>query len=301
MEMEIMYPVNYIGVTQGFVKKGEDDENPKYSHDGLDLGWNMLHGGKHVPVLACSDGTVYDIQTQYTGGNVVILKHNGFFSEYGHLEDNSVCVKIGQKIKMGEKLANMGDSGYVYDTKKKKYVRVANHLHWGIYVAKTFSYSVNKWVNPMNVAEVYPNQTVANGTKKAYGNKIKYHVDAKTKYVYNVDDEGLVVHVTPAGKETGKLLHAGTEVKVYETQGYWSKIGEAEWVFRTYLSDNKPKVKTVYNVKKPPLLVHNKPSVDSKIVGQLYNGDTVQVYGTKKGWVKTSKTEERWTAGNYLK
>ena len=294
------YPVDYIGVTQPFKNEGENDD-----HFGLDLGWNTFYGGKHVRILSADDGTIHSIQVQKTGGNVIIIKHSHGFTEYGHLEDGSIQVKVGQKVKMGDYIANMGDTGYVqvYDKKKKKWVwkQVANHLHYGYYKADTFSYNVNKWVDPMKYTEVYPNQTVADKTKKAYGSKLIYHTDAKTKYVYNVDDEGLVVHYTPSGRDTGERLKAGTEVTVYETQGYWSKIGDNKWVFRTYLSDKKPKTKVVYNVKKPPLLVHIKPSIDSKVVGELYNGDTVQVYATKKGWVKVSKQEERWTAGNYLK
>ena len=63
----------------------------------------------------------------------------------------------------------------------------------------------------------------------------------------------------------------------------------------------KPKVKTVTGVKKPPLNVRNKPSTTGKVVGALYNGDTVQIYKTSKGWAKVSKEEERWTSSSYLK
>lgn len=121
------------------------------------------------------------------------------------------------------------------------------------------------------------------------------------KYVYNVDDEGLVVHEQPAGKDTGELLKAGTQVEVYETQGSWSRIGDNKWVYSSYLSKTKPKTKTVTNVKNQPLNVRNKPSTKGKVVGGLYNGNVVQVYKTKNGWSKLSKDEERWCASSYLK
>ena len=121
------------------------------------------------------------------------------------------------------------------------------------------------------------------------------------RYVYNVDDEGLVVHKTPGGADTKELLKAGTKVKVFETKGYWSRIGDSKWVFNSYLSKTCPKVKTVCNVKKPPLVVRNTYSTTGKQVGKLYNGDTVQVYKTKKGWSKVSKDEQRWCSSSYLK
>lgn len=129
--------------------------------------------------------------------------------------------------------------------------------------------------------------------------------DAVTKYVIDVDDEGLVVHKSPAGSNTGELLKAGTPVKVYENQGYWSKIDEGKWVWSFNLSKNCPKTKKVFNVKKPPLNVRAGYKLGTKeynkVIGKLYNGDVVQVYKTKNGWCKVSKEEERWVAGNYLK
>ena len=125
--------------------------------------------------------------------------------------------------------------------------------------------------------------------------------DNEIKYVYNVDDEGLVVHVTAGGANTGELLKSGTEVRVYENQGYWSRIGDCKWVWSFNLSKTRPSTKTVYNVKNPPLNVRAGYTGKDKVVGKLYNGDCVQVYKIKKGWAKVSKEEERWCAANYLR
>lgn len=123
----------------------------------------------------------------------------------------------------------------------------------------------------------------------------------KTKYVYDVDDEGLVVHKQPGDNSQVRLLKAGTMVNVYENQGYWSRIGENEWVWSFNLSDKMPKIYTVKGVNRPPLNVRNKASVSGKVVGGLKNGDTVQIYKKKIGWAKVSKQEERWVASAYLK
>jgi len=125
--------------------------------------------------------------------------------------------------------------------------------------------------------------------------------DYVVKYVCDVGDKGLAVLKTPAGKGTGVTLKAGTPVRVYETDGYYSKIGENEWVFMIYLFSKKPKTKKVYNVKRPPLKVRDMPDKEGNVVGELYNGDTVQIYKSRRGWCKVSKDEERWCEKQYLK
>lgn len=279
------YPVNYISIPQGFGS----------GHKGIDFGWfSALHHNQ--PILAVADGVVIYIKKQASGGNVIHIRHkiNGeyFVSEYGHLKDNSIRVKLNQKVSRNEQIAKMGATGKV----------TAEHLHFGLCKGEEIHYNASdKWVNPLDYLEVYRYQTVGDKAKKEYGNKIKYHVEYEVKYVCNVDDEGLVVHVKPNGKETGELLKAGTQVEVYETQNKWSKIGDNKWVYSAYLSKTKPKTKTVTGVKNPPLNVRNKPSTSGKVVGALKNGDVVQVYKTKSGWSKVSKDEERWCASSYLK
>lgn len=274
------YPINYISVPQGYSTQ----------HRGIDFGWySVLH--YHQPIYAVEDGIIIYAKYQSTGGNVIHIRHdNGFVSEYGHLQD--VCVKLGQRVTMGQQIARMGATGKV----------TGEHLHFGLCKGDCIHYnSKDQWVNPFNYLEVYKGQTVNDKAKKEYGNEIKYHVDEVIRYVYNVDDEGLVVHISPRGKSTGELLKAGTRVIVYEKDGSYSKIGDKKWVYSAYLANKKPAVKTVYGVKNPPLNVRNAPNTKGKIVGKLYNGDTLQVYKMKNGWAKTSKQEERWTSGNYLR
>lgn len=273
------YPVDYINITQGY-------------HQGkcLDFGWgDIKHGYNKQPVYACDDGIVKAIENQPLGGNVIYLVHNnGMCSCYAHL--SKVKVKVGQKVSLGENIATMGNTG-----KNMPY-----HLHFGLFSSFNVRYK-NSTIDPFQHLEKYDNQVVKSKTQTLYGNKIKEHKITIVKYVYNVDDEGLVVHKIPNGANTGKLLKAGTKVFVYETQGYWSKIGSNEWVWSLNLSNTKPKVKIVSGVVKQPLNVRDNCKGTGKIVGSLYNGDTVQVYKTKNGWSKVSKTEERWCSSNFLK
>lgn len=173
--MEFQYALKYNGITQGFVKSGSN------KHIGIDEGWSMLHGGKKVPVYANGDGVVYDIQNQWEGGNVIIIKHNGFFTDYGHL--SKVLVKKGQKVTRGQQIGNTGNTGH-YKDKKGKWKQVPYHFHNGLYKSDSFSYSVNNWVNPIDYFELYPGQSFAPKTIKEYGSKLKYHTDAPTKGIY---------------------------------------------------------------------------------------------------------------------
>lgn len=48
-------------------------------------------------------------------GNIIVIKHQKAgeieYSSYGHLKSSSVLVKIGDKVKAGEKIAEVGDTG----------------------------------------------------------------------------------------------------------------------------------------------------------------------------------------------
>lgn len=94
---------------------------------------NYIHGN---PVLAVNDGTVvlkfdsffdnYNTIFQMflaavaplvyrmlaPLGNFVVIRHDDWlYSIYGHLKQNSVTVKMGQNVRQGEKIAEVGNTG----------------------------------------------------------------------------------------------------------------------------------------------------------------------------------------------
>ena len=146
------YAVNEIFISQKFSK----------SHRGIDLGW---FDNPHQPVYSVCDGKVIDIQKQTTGGNVIhILYTNGAVSlgyvcEYGHLQYNSIKVKIGEYVKKGQEIALMGKSG----KNCKGY-----HLHFGLYKGNSINYKVDKWIDPIKYLCVYKDQKVYSSTSKLY-------------------------------------------------------------------------------------------------------------------------------------
>lgn len=144
----MIYPVNYIGITQGF-RKGV--------HNGVDFGWNSKHGGPNVPIYAVADGVVISIQNQTTGGKVLIIRHdNGFCSEYAHL--SRIIVRVNDRVRRGEQVANMGATGQV----------TGPHLHFGLYRGTYINYSINNFVNPLEYLYKEPYQIVSENTLRNY-------------------------------------------------------------------------------------------------------------------------------------
>lgn len=224
----MQYPLEYNGITQGYVKN---------IHKGIDLGWNLLHGGPHAKIFSVDDGVVHRIDSQYTGGNVLIIRHDGFYSEYGHL--SKIHVKVGDRITRGQHVANMGNTGHSNGK------RVPYHLHFGLYKGDAFSYDVNHWVNPINYLELYPNQKFAPKTIEEYGKELKYYKEEPTKGIYKTL-YNLNIRKSPNGEKvkvknctdsikkalTSKNPNAYAVVKegtkftaldVVKDNGYWAK------------------------------------------------------------------------------
>ena len=126
------YPVNYISITQGYTS----------SHRALDLGWKNT---PNTDVLSCGDGYVERIYTITDGGNVVRIKYDdGTSSEFMHLKNNSIVVKVGDRVVRAQKVAVMGDTGYTTGVHLHLIMRDAN----------------GNRVNPLNYLYAYPNQEI---------------------------------------------------------------------------------------------------------------------------------------------
>lgn len=77
-------------------------------HSGIDIAKSG-----NVPVVASADGVVTRVGALGTYGNVVMIKHDIFGqvyeTNYAHL--HSWDVKVGQKVKQGQRIARMGNTG----------------------------------------------------------------------------------------------------------------------------------------------------------------------------------------------
>lgn len=156
------YPINHIAITKGF-------------HQGLslDFGW---WGHHNQNVYSISNGYVLKLEKQKTGGNCIWIKHlDGKVSLYAHL--NTMEVKQGSTILMGQKIGTMGATGQVS----------GEHLHLGIYSKEKADIGFNSKglysnadVNPFEYLEVYEGQEVFSNTLEKYKDKIRFHENYTT-------------------------------------------------------------------------------------------------------------------------
>ena len=102
----------------------------KRVHEGTDL-MALINESGLYPVVSVSDGVIEKIGWLEKGGyRVGVRSSSGIYYYYAHLSDYADIYE-GQKVKAGELLGFMGDTGYgpegttgMFDV----------HLHFGIYV-----------------------------------------------------------------------------------------------------------------------------------------------------------------------
>jgi murein DD-endopeptidase MepM/ murein hydrolase activator NlpD len=93
--------------------------------------WAMPQG---TPVLAARDGVVVGVRADCTEGgpdqalkedaNSVLLRHDdGTFSEYLHLKPGGVAVRLGARVRAGERLGASGHTGFSSEP----------HLHFAVF------------------------------------------------------------------------------------------------------------------------------------------------------------------------
>ena len=92
-------------VTSGFGFRMNPFTGLTQMHEGLDISNRV-----GTPIIAPGDGIVVDIGNDLAIGRNVVISHGfGMISQYGHLD--KALVKIGQKVKRGDKIAELGMTG----------------------------------------------------------------------------------------------------------------------------------------------------------------------------------------------
>lgn len=92
------WPVNGLVIT-------EFSKNGKFKSDGMDIAAPL-----NTDIISIMDGTVIYSGNQPGYGNIVIIKHfDKIISIYAHNSQN--LVKKGQKVKKGQEIAKIGNSG----------------------------------------------------------------------------------------------------------------------------------------------------------------------------------------------
>ena len=139
-------------------------------HSGLDF---VAPAGKNV--YATGDGIVTFVQYSRTGyGNEIVIDHRfGFGSRYAHL--NQMKVKEGEKVKRGQLIGTVGETGRA----------TGPHLHYEVLYE-------NRPVNPSFYFDTQFNQrrictNYKQSNKENQLNYIKFSAMGKIKYKFNPD------------------------------------------------------------------------------------------------------------------
>lgn len=163
-----MFKNHVIGAKDEFITADYKIRNSEYStHDGIDL---ISSSGKDLSIIAIADGEVITAVDGISGhdeyntcGNFVKIKHsNGKFTRYLHMLKDSVCVKAGEKVKKGDKLGMMGNTGYSF----------GKHLHFDVSDGTTFE-------DPLPYLKGDKAFNVPRGTELAKGDKVVLNRGAK--------------------------------------------------------------------------------------------------------------------------
>jgi len=92
-------------VTSGFGFRTNPFTGLTQMHEGLDISNRV-----GTQIIASADGIVVDIGNDWAYGKMVVISHGfGMISQYNHLA--KALVKIGQKVRRGDKIAELGMTG----------------------------------------------------------------------------------------------------------------------------------------------------------------------------------------------
>ena len=100
-DFKLQWPVKRAKFTRGF------QQSPFRSrrHEGIDLA-----SKKGTPILAAHEGVVIFAGRRYSGyGKMIMLEKKPWATLYAHLD--KIYVKTGQKIKRGQVIGAMGNTG----------------------------------------------------------------------------------------------------------------------------------------------------------------------------------------------
>lgn len=137
--MQFTYPTKTARITQKFGENFKWNGKWMYGeiiptlpyHNGIDFGVDRDHSTT-TEVLSVWNGVVSRIEKKPSGyGNCVYIDCGEYTMLYGHLQDNSIQVKIGDTVAQGQVLAFMGSTGNSTST----------HLHFELR-------QNGKWIDP---------------------------------------------------------------------------------------------------------------------------------------------------------
>ncbi len=110
-------------------------------HTGADLNFGTPYEDKGLPISAPASGVVVFAAELRVWGNVIVIRHDPLrsptgrvvYTRYGHVQ--SMRVKVGDRVRRGDQIAEIGDAGGRY----------IPHLHYDISGTNKLSISPGDW------------------------------------------------------------------------------------------------------------------------------------------------------------
>ena len=208
---------------------------------GYHYGIDIATGGKANAVVATAAGTVvrvanscghvscgYKCEHYSTYGNLVAIRHSdGKCSYYGHLQRNSITVKVGENVSAGQQIANVGSSGY----------STGYHLHFEIRTSYGASRSTSTClnVNPSSMAYTHLNApaptVVVNPTISANKSSIALGINSNTSTSITLNCTGSFSLISSSWPDCVSLSGQGWNGGSYTYAVYAKKVGSGTLKF----------------------------------------------------------------------
>ena len=238
-------------ITQGY----------KITHRGVDV---VKYKSQLDYIIAHSDGKVVEVvkncnKTYKFGasyGNYVKIKHNNnYYTLYAHLSYGSVKVSVGQKVKKGQVLGYMGNTGHSngahvhFEVRNTKNIRINPIPYLNTDLPNTNKKSVEYRVycngNWFNVAK--DGQTAGNQKDFISGLQLKTSTGSgKTKYKVHVKNGEWLPEVTKW--DDSNSGYAGIKGKPIDAFTCWSEHGDLIYRVKTKKSGWLSWIKGKYGI-----------------------------------------------------
>ena len=127
-----------IALASGFGMRVHPIYKVKKMHTGIDFAAAI-----GTPIYATADGSIDRLDVSFSGyGKMIEIDHGfGYRTRYAHM--HGFAVRLGQKIKRGDLIGYVGDTG----------LSTAPHLHYEVFVNGVHANPVHYFFNDLNPAE----------------------------------------------------------------------------------------------------------------------------------------------------
>lgn len=313
---------NDIGIVPLTDAAGITKEFIPNSHYGIDIGWSSVANQPYCAVLAWQDGKVVGKGYYSDTGYWIALEHSYSNNKkrwtcYIHLKE-AVSLKVGDKVKIGQRIGTRGNSGH------------SSGVHLHLYLTKQFSESINfsfsnlkaRSIDPkpyLYYSKEYNTLYISSGSWKKplpapipeVVNPVERDVMKDQLICYEAD-----LRVRNNASLKGDVLGHLQKDKYYNyfeskvADNYtWYRIADNQWIAKIESVDILPKVQIVNPTERDEeknqlichvgnLRVRTAPSLNGEVLGFLQQDKYYDYFDSKEAdkyeWFKIA--ENQWVA-----